>query len=457
MQHSTDAADRSIQRLLPLRHLSVAFAFVILALAVTPRAALAVPAFARQTGQQCAACHNGFPELTPYGRLFKMNGFTFGGGTSDLPPLAVMAETSFTHTQESQYGGAATHYKANDNYAIDGASIFYGGAIASNIGLGALAQVTYNHISDSVAWDNSDIRWAQAATLSDKEIVFGVSVNNNPTVSDPWNSTPAWGYPYIASGLAPTPANAPLIEGALAQQVLGATAYAFWDRLIYVEAGGYSTLSPRAEQALGESPYGDATNGVAPYWRLAVEPHWGRNSWEFGALGLDASMVPGRVAGIGTNDFRDVGFDTQYQFLADVHSISVQARVIDESQTRNSDFGQGLSSNIKDNLQSYHIKSTYSYDQTYSGTIGYSRVTGSQDTLLYGGLNGSPNSEWWTAEIDYMPFNHGGPDFWPWLNLKVGLQYNYYTEFDGGTTNYDGNGHNAGDNNSIYAFVWLAF
>ena len=26
----------------------------------------ALPSYARQTGQQCAACHNGFPELTPY-------------------------------------------------------------------------------------------------------------------------------------------------------------------------------------------------------------------------------------------------------------------------------------------------------------------------------------------------------------------------------------------------------
>ena len=56
-----------------------------------------------------------------------------------------------------------------------------------------------------------------------------------------------------------------------------------------------------------------------------------------------------------------------------------------------------------------------------------------------------------------MPFNHGGPEFWPWLNAKFGLQYVAYTKFDGGTTNYDGNGHNANDNNTIYAFAWVAF
>ena len=56
-----------------------------------------------------------------------------------------------------------------------------------------------------------------------------------------------------------------------------------------------------------------------------------------------------------------------------------------------------------------------------------------------------------------MPFNHGGPSFWPWLNVKFGLQYTYYTKFNGGTDNYDGAGHSASDNNTLYLFSWLAF
>jgi len=58
---------------------------------VGPRRAQALPSYARQTGQQCAACHNGFPELTPYGRQFKLNGYTFGGGDpSAIPPISAM-------------------------------------------------------------------------------------------------------------------------------------------------------------------------------------------------------------------------------------------------------------------------------------------------------------------------------------------------------------------------------
>jgi hypothetical protein len=422
--------------------------------------AQALPSFARQTGQQCAACHNGFPELTPYGRLFKLNGFTFTGGQSDLPPVAAMEVNSFTHTQAPQYGGAATHYAANDNFAVDGGSLFYGGAIASDLGLGAFAQMTYDHIGNAASWDNTDIRWAHATTLLDSEIVYGVSLNNNPTVTDLWNTTPAWSFPFVASGLAPGPAASTLIEGGLAQQVVGLDAYTFWNRLIYLEAGAYRSLSIFGDKVVGVAASGtNSIDTAAPYWRAAIEPHWGRNTWEIGTFGLEAPMNPSRVTGFGTDDFTDIGFDTQYQFLSDRHSVSVQASYITEQQTLNSSFAQGNASNRHDNLDSFHIKTSYYYDQTYGATLGFFRVTGSRDSGLYSSSSAtnSPNSAGWTAEIDYMPFDHGGPDFWPWLNMKIGLQYVYYVEFNGGTNNYDGSGHNAGDNNTTFAFVWFAF
>ena len=40
----------------------------------------ALPSYARQTGQPCGTCHTDYPGLTPYGRLFKLGGYTAGGG-----------------------------------------------------------------------------------------------------------------------------------------------------------------------------------------------------------------------------------------------------------------------------------------------------------------------------------------------------------------------------------------
>src|SRR5579883_3094793 len=91
---------------------------LVLSLAGT-RPAWALPSYARQTGQQCAACHNGFPELTPYGRLFKLNAYTFTGGTlQGVPPLAMMMIPNFTHTAKGQPGGAAPNFGPNDNFAF---------------------------------------------------------------------------------------------------------------------------------------------------------------------------------------------------------------------------------------------------------------------------------------------------------------------------------------------------
>ena len=43
------------------------------------------------------------------------------------------------------------------------------------------------------------------------------------------------------------------------------------------------------------------------------------------------------------------------------------------------------------------------------------------------------------------------------MNLKLGIQYTIYTQFNGGFKNYDGAGRNAGDNNTLFLFAWLVF
>ena len=49
--------------------------------------AQALPSFARQTGQPCGTCHTDFPGLTPYGRRFKLLGYTTGGGKYRTTPF----------------------------------------------------------------------------------------------------------------------------------------------------------------------------------------------------------------------------------------------------------------------------------------------------------------------------------------------------------------------------------
>ncbi len=128
-----------------------------------------------------------------------------------------MFETSFTALKTPQPGTQNGSFEFPQDV-----SLFLAGAWTSHVG--SFLQVTYDAQDDHFSSDNTDIRYANKRNLAGKELVYGVTLNNNPTVEDLWNSTPAWGYPWIASDFAPTPTAGPIIQGALAQDVAGLAA-----------------------------------------------------------------------------------------------------------------------------------------------------------------------------------------------------------------------------------------
>ena len=64
-----------------------------------------------------------------------------------------------------------------------------------------------------------------------------------------------------------------------------------------------------------------------------------------------------------------------------------------------------------------------------------------------GSMNGKPDSNGLIAQFNYEP----------WLNTKFSIQYIAYNKFNGGSTNYDGSGRKASDNNTLYVDSWIAF
>lgn len=175
---------------------------LVLGLAGGSRPASAVPSFARQTGQPCATCHNGaFPQLTPFGRQFKLNGYTAGGTncrdsqaaagspTQFQIPIAGMVVATFTHTQKDQPDkplnreGQPNGLGTNNNAMIQDTSLFVAGQIYCR--LGAFVQVTYDRPDEALALDNTDIRYTHKMTIGGADVVLGLDANNNPTVEDP--------------------------------------------------------------------------------------------------------------------------------------------------------------------------------------------------------------------------------------------------------------------------------
>src|SRR5262249_23318111 len=163
------------------------------------------------------------------------------------------------------------------------------------------AQVTYNappaggfgdQFGHTWTWDNTDIRITDVRIIAGIEVIYGISANNNPTVQDVWNTTPAWTFPYAISTIASTPGTHSLIDGTFAAHVGSVGAYTYINNMLYLEASAYRTLDFNTQNALGADPFASPglIDGAAPYWRIAFEPHWGNNWFMLGTFGMFAKV-----------------------------------------------------------------------------------------------------------------------------------------------------------------------
>jgi hypothetical protein len=454
-----------------------------LAVLATAPPARAVPSFARQTGMACEACHTVFPELTHFGRMFKANGYNVDNlkpvrgitatkdemlALSGLPPISLMLQVSQTNLSKNLPEGTDLGNSQSGTVAFpQQISLFYAGKIAP--GVGSFIQLTYGNDSGTIGIDNVDVRWADNRVLAeDRSLVYGLDLNNNPTVQDLWNSTPAFGYPYASSNAGVPSIAGTQIDGAFGQDVAGLSAYVMWNESLYAEIGAYRSAKQGAANTItGEAGPLDGGNsnvlsGAAPYYRLAYEHQWGRHSLSVGLYGAQFKVLPGAeedgtphpLSGP-TNDFKDNALDFQYQYIAEKHIFTMAGTRIREDMTLNASYGTG-SDNLTNDLTTSRITATYYYQRKYGGTLGWFSTTGSHDAGLYApgdppgitsSANGKPDTTGWSAELDYMP----------WLNTRLSLQATQYSKFNGSGSNYDGYGRSAGDNDTLYFLIWFNY
>ncbi|HTO69824.1 MAG TPA: cytochrome C [Myxococcota bacterium] len=439
------------------------------------RDAQAVPSFARQTSLPCNVCHTEFPQLTPFGRQFKLNGYTLSANMTELPPFAVMVEglPGFTHTQKAQpEEDVPAGFHENNNVSVDQLSLFYAGRLfgpyADQLAsesvsdvldkIGIFAQGTWDGVAGAWAWDNMELRVANATKVNDVPVVVGAYLNNNPTMQDLWNTTPAWGFPFASSPLAPTPGASPLIGG-LGQQVVGLGAYTMVDDLVYVEAGAYHRVAAGTQQAFGGDTEGQSKiEDFAPYWRLAVEKSFGEHTIEVGTYGMQSRVLPGGVTDAGHDTIYNEGVDSQYQYLTGEHSFTLMLNWLNQNQQLHASQTLDDALHQHGRLWTATCTGSYLYEHKYGLDVQFFDTQGSRDALLYGTPNGRPGSAGWIFQLNWLPLNAaGGPSFWPYSNVKFSLQYTLYTSFDGATSNFDGAGRDAHDNNTIFLETWIAF
>ena len=477
---------------------------IALLMTLMPFEAQALPAFARQTGQNCVACHAGgqFPELTPFGRMFKMTGYTIGNRTIPFSVMGVASYASVSDTSKSD--NPSTDFQKNGTPLLATGSFFVAGKVTDNIG--AFAQITYDNYATQGTdgefhghsqADNIDLRYADYLIDDKKDLVYGLSVNNNPSISDPWSSAAAW-MQYVP---VPSPTSHQFIDGAAPYpgfgsggNIAGLSAYMFWNKTLYAELGTYRT----ANQVLSFMSAGvndvDTTKlsgSNNPYWRLALSREWGPHNIMVGASGMTADVYDNpedTSDSTTTHRFKDQGFDAQYQYLLDPHTVTAQLAYMTEKHRYPDSLanqpvnfvdaaGNPLpNTNASDTTNILRAKLTYTYQAKYGGSLGYFNRTGSANTLnqtsgydpttglitsdptgalgatalstrVGGNLSGNPATEGFTYEAFWTPVQY----------VRVGMQYTTYSKFNGASSNYDGLGRDAKDNNTLFLYVWGAY
>ena len=460
------------RHILKLREVFPAFAALVL-LGVWSSPSYALPAFARQTGQNCLACHAGgqFPELTPYGRLFKLTGYTLGSRSIPLSVMAVIDYTNVRNPKDSAGVKDTTDFYKNGQPMFDFASVFLAGKITDNLGL--FAQATYANYDHQktpgvgpyegyLSPDNTELRYADRFISPGNDLIVGAFANNNPSMQDVWNSTPAWGYPYIGPKFALGAPASPLLDGGLAQNAVGAGVYAYWNKSVYGELSMYKTangpfgfLHPGGNAGIARIKDG------APYWRLAYTKEFGPHNLMIGTSGLVADIHEGNDVTLPTDRYKDYGLDAQYQYILDPHTVTAHISYIHEDVKWGNPalVGTAGADNANETLKELKMKVAYVYNAKYGGSLAYQQLTGSTDATFYAGSNppvatdisgnmaGSPDTTVWVPEVFWTPVQY----------LRIGAQYWHYTKFNGASSNYDGMGRSASANDTFFVYVWGAY
>jgi hypothetical protein len=410
-------------------------------------------------------------------------------------------------------------FQRNGAPSLASGSLFIAGKLTDNIGL--FSQITYDNYSNAdngdpatahsvngkwqghSAADNIDLRYADRIVDRSRDLVVGVSLNNNPSVSDPWNTAAAWMQYVPAASLTShrfADANTPYPGNSTGGNVAGLSAYAYWNKRVYAELGFYRTAN-QLFSVLSAGTSDAATtklNGTNnPYWRVALTHEWGAHNIMVGATGMVAHIYddntdtsdPGSIHRV-----RNMGVDAQYQYLLDPHTITAQLvymrQKTDYSPNAVADIAAGNATppfvaadgvtplapfNTSDTTNVFRAKLSYIYEAKYGGSLSFFNLTGTTNsanqtsgydpvtgtitstdplglgsalsTRVTGNLSGNPATRGVTYELFWTPLQY----------VRIGAQYTAYSKFNGAASNYDGFGRNARDNNTLFGYLWVAY
>ncbi len=252
-----------------MKKVALTLASVLAAAAFAPEAS-AVPAFARQTGMACDACHfNSFPILSAFGKSFKAAGYTMMGSQGKIEGehgLSIPAELNMAvylqHRIQKRSGtDAGTTRTQNSGLGRidfpDEFSLFAGGRVSE--GIGSLTEIAIG---------------SGAAGLAGTKLVFSNELGAMHTLVIPFTVNglgPQYGFDLFATG---STANGRPIENqqTFTGSYLGTNGVASGVALGVVSEDFHVTVTPWAQGFAVTNSAGTATELGGTYVRAAFTP-----------------------------------------------------------------------------------------------------------------------------------------------------------------------------------------
>ena len=404
-----------------------------------------------------------WPQLTPWGRFFKLSGYTAGRSVFNQKegihlPVGVLGQAGATWAADSKnlQGETVIPDSGVPEPYLFGAEV---GTKLTNF-LGVFYE--YEVFNTFQGWKGvtgpADIRAVHFFHVNGTEILAGIDVNNNPTIQDVWNSVPSWGYPFYVSPQSVGARTSPLITK-LGSEAAGVGGYALINRHLYVEGSAYRVgnnffrwLTGGTNFTFGGLEY---LNGYNPYWRAYWQDEKGPHSWMLGTFGLHANVFPNSATPRGAVDtFTDYGVDTQYQYLANTHKVAVRGTYTYEKRDWKGSLPLGFVGTPKGNLETLNVNTTYTYKNSWAFSAGLIETNGNRDPVMYGVfspsgalLSDSPKTTGYTLEVDRHITQ----------NIQLNAQYRGLGRLNGLRHNVDGSGRDATDNNTAWVSIFFAF
>ncbi len=202
---------------------------------------------------------------------------------------------------------------------------------------------------------------------------------------------------------------------------------------------------------------------VAPYWRVAWQQEVGKNNYfEIGTYGIYVSSTPNSTGGA-TDSYLDLAADLTYELtLGNGDVISVHSTFIYETSDldASSALAPAQSNPGIHTLETWRLDANYHFGNKFTFTAGPFMTWGTSDShplpcVTPGNWRHHRQLCRWQPRTNLGYIAQAA--FWPGQNFQIALQYRGFITYNGASSNYDGNGRNASDNNTIYAFIWINY